>query len=217
MIVFLIWGLIIGGVVVSIAIGIWMERKRTLELQSIAEGMGLQFHPSESGGLRSKLDSFPLFQSGRSRTFQNVISGTTQDVQVALFDYKYTTGSGKNNTVHRQTVMAFGSNQLHLPHFVLRPEGWFDKISSAFGFEDIDFASHPTFSKNYHLSGQNRPAIEEYFTPDRLEFFETHLGLSMEGWDNWMILYRQRTRIKPSTVQQFFELGFGAYARLKQE
>ena len=112
--------------------------------------------------------------------------------------------------------MTFHSPDLSLPSFELRPEHMFHKIGQALGYQDIDFDSHPTFSKQFLLRGPNEAAIRDFFTPELLEFFESHPGVSVEAAGDRMIFYRASKRIKPEDVRSFMEAGFKIFARLKE-
>jgi len=97
----------------------------------------------------------------------------------------------------------------------LRPEGLMHKIGSLFGYQDIDFDSHPNFSKHYLLRGSDEEAIRELFDDDLLSFFETQEKVCVEADGHDLIIYRQRKRIEPDTVQEFLREGFGIFARLR--
>ena len=78
--------------------------------------------------------------------------GSNEGREIAVFDYQYVTGYGKSRkrTVC-STVACLRSDGPPLPGFTLRPEGTWDKISSWFGGADIDFDTHPKFSRSFVL------------------------------------------------------------------
>ena len=93
------------------------ERRRTEQLRQIAEDLSFQFLGENDGDLLAHLGDFNLFSQGRSRKLKNLLVGTSSDTEVAIFDYQYTTGSGKNSQTHRQTVIRFQSERLHTSGF----------------------------------------------------------------------------------------------------
>ena len=194
-----------------------LEKNRSLRFQEIADQMGLNFHRKGDSGLQARFSALTLFGRGHSRKSYNVLSGQSQNIDVAVFGYQYTTGGGKNSHTSRQTVMAFDSPHLQLPAFELRPEHMFHKIGQAFGYSDIDFETHPQFSKKYLLRGKNEDAIRDVFTADALEFFEAGKGISVEARDGQLIYYRSGRRIKPEEIQAFMEQAFRCYALFKSE
>ena len=192
------------------------EKARSEKLKAVADQLGLQFHLDGDIAVRNAIGQLRLFNQGHGRKTRNMLSGRTEDVDVAIFGYRYKTGSGKHQHTHQQTVISFQSPHLSLPEFELRPEHVFHKIGQAFGYKDIDIASHPEFSKRYVLRGQNEAAIREMFTPELLEFLESQKGVSIEAPNNQLIYYRAGKRIKPENVRSFMEEGFRVYVLLKQ-
>ncbi|MFK7769915.1 MAG: hypothetical protein AB8B55_22095 [Mariniblastus sp.] len=192
--------LIIGGVI-TLIVGlivwsIFAEKKRREGLMAAAEEMGLTFFKDGDPALLNRLSSFKLFNKGRGRKMRNLIQGDSGEVAIAIFDYQYTVGSGKNSKTHRQSIVALQSSELVCPDFTIRPESFFDMVGSALGFQDIDFETHPQFSKLFVLQGSSEEAVRKYFTPALLEFFEARAGISVEAQAGALFFYRTNKRIK---------------------
>ncbi len=184
-----------------------MEKKRTEALRAIASGMGLQFADTDETGLQSGFRGFNLFEHGSSQAIRNIAYGRVGDAEVMLFDYAYTTGSGKNRSTHHQTVAFLQSDGLDLPEFVARPEGLFDKIGQVFGYQDIDLPLHPEFSRRYILRGADESRIRAFFTSDVARFFEANPGLSVEAKFDRFILYRPGRRLTPEQWREWLAKG----------
>ena len=198
-----------GGVFVLIVYFIWrMEMKRTERFQLIAREIGLPFFPKGDAALLESLRHFHLFSQGRSRKITNMLHGESNDVELAVLDYRYTVGSGKNSHTYRQSVVYFRTPVPTLPKFAVRPEGFFHKIGGAFGYQDIDFESHPEFSRSYLLRGADEEAIRELFDEKRISFFESQKKICVEGGGDQLIFYRQRNRIDPEKVEELMQEGF---------
>jgi len=205
-------GIIIG----VIAIAAWVgyaahvaEKKRTEELQRLAGELAFEFLPLGDSLLFQSLGKFQLFSQGRSKRLWNLLRGTTNDLEVAIFDYRYVTGSGKHSHTWNHTVICFRFAGQPLPHFSLRPENFADKIGGWFGYQDIDFETHPAFSKQYLLRGANEPAVRSLFTSDVLNYFDQKPGLTIEASENTLLFYRHSALLKPQEVRSFMEQGFG--------
>jgi len=126
-------------------------------------------------------------------------------------DYRYTTGSGKNHTTRTQTVVAMESDSLKLPSFTMRPELLFDRVGSALGFQDIDFADHPQFSRVFVLKGKDEVAIREFFETQILDFFADRPGICFECVPGMFIYFRARKRQKVDKMREYLEEGYSAY------
>lgn len=205
---FLMFGAFLALAVVGAAISVHLEAKRRAALQEVADRLGFDFSPGlPMGASLVAGGGLELFALGYSPRVSNLIQGTVEGVQINLFDYRYTTGSGKNRHTHLQTVLRFEMPGAVLPTFILRPENFFHKIGTAFGYQDIDFPTHPAFSAKYLLRGPEEPAIRQFFTPAALEFFEGQPQFCVEALGRHLILYRFHHRVKPENIPAFLETG----------
>lgn len=200
--------------IIAVALMLWsqhVEKKRSEDMRSVAEALGLAFFEAGHDQLLSRLKRFQLFNSGRGRTMKNVILGETEVATISIFDYRYTTGSGKNKTTYVQTVVAMESDSLTLPSFTMRPEHLFDRVGSALGFQDIDFADHPQFSKQFVLKGEDEAAIREFFDAPLLDFFAARSGIHFECAPGMFIYFVARQKQKVANLRKFLEDGYSVY------
>ena len=188
-----------------------MGKKRTEQFALISAELKLNFFPKGSTSLFERLKPFHLFSKGWSRKIKNLMEGEANKVELAIFDYQYTTGGGENSHTYRQSILFFRSPKLNLPDFSLRPENVFHKIGSAFGDKDIDFETHPLFSKSYLLRGDNEAAIRGLFNNELLNFIESQQKISIEGSGDQLVFYRHKKRVKPEEVEEFMEEGFKVF------
>ena len=205
-------------VIAVIAIVAWLhEKKRTEAMKEFAGSLKFSFSKKGDNSLLSSLNRFHLFSQGRSKRVSNVMKGYANDIDVTIMDYRYTTGGGKSSHTWRQTVMLFQSSLLQLPAFALRPENLFHKIGAAFGYQDIDFDSHPTFSKQYLLRGAEEEAVRNTFSDDLLAYYEQRKDLSTEGDGDKLLFYRISKRVSPKVIRSFMEQGFALFSLFKTE
>ncbi len=211
---------IIAGVVILIVATILLvrhfEKKRTEALQAAAKSMMLDFSRLPEPQLLPSLSAFPLFSHGHSRKAFNVMTGLADEIRITLFDYRYTTGGGKNQHTHNQTVALLESDILDAPPFSLKPQNVFHSIGKKFGFQDIDFDSHPIFSEKYLLRSSDEDAVREVFTPDILEYYEQRPGLSTEAGGNRLVFFRASKKVKPDDLPEFLKDAFHIYTLFKR-
>ena len=184
---------------------------RTEQFALISAKLKLNFFPKGSPSLFERLKPFHLFSKGWSRKIKNLMEGEANKVELAIFDYQYTTHGGQHPQTHRQSLLFIRSPKLNLPDFSLRPENVFHKIGSAFGDKDIDFETHPIFSKSYLLRGDNEAAIRGLFNNELLNFIQSQQKISIEGSSDQLIFYRHKNRVKPEEVESFMEEGFQVF------
>ena len=191
--------LIIG---VSVFFMLRLKKKRTKQLSGISSDLKLSFYPDGKDSIFESI-SFGIFDYGN---VSNMMHGEVDNAEFAIFDHKYkTSGSGDNpGSTYKQTAIYFKSTNLKLPRFTLSPEDLWDKIGSAFGNQDIDFPTHPDFSKRFLLRGEDETKIRALFTDKLLNFFNSQQNITVEGGGNQLILYRDEKRISPPILPDYF-------------
>lgn len=189
------------GVVTLVVALVRAERKRGEAMAYATQALGFRYQAEEElERLRATAD-LPLFSRGRGQKVRNLARGRRDEAEVALFDYQYTVGGGKNSQTLRQTVALFPVRAL--PDFVLAPENVFHRIGGLFGYQDIDFPENPEFSKRYLLRGGDETAIRASFGSDRLAFFAGETGWTVESRGGHIGAYRSGKRCKPEELQAF--------------
>ena len=215
-------GLLVVGIVVAFfafagALMYWSyvaNKKRIEGFEQEAEAMGLNFTQQPADSFMAHYGHFKLFNRGRRRGVSNLIEGDSGDVTLRIFDYKFTTGSGKQTRHHAQTIASLKSSQLNIPSLTIHPEGFLSRVGSKMGFQDIDFDSHPTFSKMFVLKGDNEEAIRNFLTPAALEYFEAHQGISLEASGDTLFFYNPNRRIKPEEIKDLLARAYEVFGAL---
>ena len=188
------------------------EKKRTAEFQAVANDLGFEFSPNGDANLLQALGVFHLFSQGHSKAIKNLLRRKTEKLEVAIFDYNYTTGGGKSRHTWKQSVISFRFPGAPLPKFLLRPEGFWDKIGAWMGFQDIDFDDHPEFSSSYLLRGDDEQAVRRLFTAAILDYFTENRKLTTEGCGQALLFYRIEVRVQPQELRSFLEEGWKVLA-----
>ncbi len=204
----LIFPAFVGLVIWLIVWSIKQEKKRRESLRVFAQNNGFRFAESAPDPQAIGLPMISLFSSGRSRYTNNILSGAFEGSNVHIFDYRYTTGSGKNSTTRHQTVVAVETGGVPLPAFTLAPENFFHKIGQAFGYQDIDFDDFPEFSNKYLLRGANDQAIRTLFEARVIDAYMTNLACNVEVREGWLFVYKTGRRLKPELYQARIESAF---------
>jgi hypothetical protein len=207
---YLTWGILILVVVimvVSIAYSAWANKRRKETLQQTSTEIGFTFVPEDKELSNQLLSSasFDLFSKGRGRKAYNLLIGQRRDAKATIFDYKYTTGGGRNSHTYHQTAVLFSLDGNDLAQFNLRPRGLFDKVAAKLGQKEIDFSTAAEFTKKYLVKGTDEMAVHRVFNPSVVAFFEGQQGLTVEANEKQLLVYRQAKRIKPEELQAFLE------------
>ncbi len=179
------------------------ERERAEALGRVAETVGLAFEPKVDIAAIRSLADLHLFARGHSKRVTNLMTGRFDDQQVAVFDYRYTTGSGKHQHSSMQTVVVLPSAKRSLPDLQMAPENPLYKIAEAFGYQDIDIESSPEFSRHYIVRGADEAAVRAALYPGATSYFAEHEGWTVEVRSGTVGIYRANRRPKPEDMQTF--------------
>src|SRR6266513_1253044 len=112
------------GILIAVLITLYRRtkaRERMKIMQAAAAQMGWLFSAEAPWNYIAGLDRFTLFDQGHSKEIKNMMYGEASGIKTAVFDYSYITGSGKNSSLHYQTVVYLEPVNLVLPYFSLRP------------------------------------------------------------------------------------------------
>lgn len=189
------------------------------QLRAVAHRLGMYFIEQEEYSVTREVSDFELFQKGRNRLALNIMQKQDEwnENNIKIFDYEFETGYNKSRRIVAQTVFLMRSKNLGLPQFVMKPETIFDKITTYFGKQDIDFERFPKFSGNYLLQGEDEEYIRFKMNEEILHFFSQERGWHMEGVNYYLILYKENHRLRASSVAQLYERGMGLFNLLKDE
>ena len=185
-----------------------LREQRTKKFKDLAEQMGMSFSAEVDDALIESLSVIATLMGTthsptgqhwtvRGRKITNMLYGDaeqlglTEDVEVRIFDYKYTKGDLQHL---EQTVIYFRSPQLNLPTFTLQPEVVGDKINPLVQtFRDIDFESGQAavqFSGKYLLKGKDERKVRALFTDEVLAFFASKDSVVTQGSGDQLVLFR---------------------------
>ncbi|MDA8746329.1 hypothetical protein N9N28_17035, partial [Rubripirellula amarantea] len=152
-------------------------KQRREELSQLAQRRGWRFEHSHDAEWDSRYSQFSWFNTGHSRYAYNFLHGQLRiegrNVPSVAGDYTYkvTSGTGKN----RKTTTYYFSFLLvelpfrGLPQLAVRPEGFFDSVTSFFGFDDIDFESEE-FSRKFHVKSSDKRFAYDLLHARMMEF-----------------------------------------------
>jgi hypothetical protein len=182
------------GVLATFGVLVWLlrklEKERTVKISQLAAGLGLEFHPLGDIALQQRLGKLHLFNIGHSRELINLVTGEKDDCRISIFDYHYSTFSGKGRSETKLTVVALESPRLRIPAFTLRPEFSLDKIGGRIGLQDIDFEDNVSFSQGYVLKSSDEGETRKLFNRALQDFFvQQSPGCCVEAIDGTIVYY----------------------------
>ncbi len=191
------------------------SKRRREALRALASRLGFSFDPAKDRAHDDRYRHFDVFRKGHSRTALNTmtgrieINGRDHEVVMGDFLYKITSSSGKSSSTrtYRLSYLIVHFPYRGLPDLLIRPEGFFDKIGQALGFDDIDFED-AEFSKRFVVKSSDRRFAYDVCHPRMIEWLKEHAGsapaIDMESGQ--LCLARDKKRWEPHEFEAM--LGF---------
>ena len=178
--------------------------------------MGFEFFPKGDVSVYAALDRFPLMGVGRKRKITNLMSSTSANFQLNIFDYSYVTGRGRSQRNHKQTVAYLQSPALAMPNFTLAPKRFWDAVRSLLGKQTVQLDGNPAFASSYVLQCNEKrdDAVRAYFTDEVQQFYVDRRGLFAQGSRNQLLLFRGDKRSKPEEINALMEEALGLLSLL---
>ena len=173
-------------VIVVIIFAIRNAGKRREEMFALAVKLNLTFSQRDPFNVPSSYGACDWFSQGHNRGAYNVIHGRLGAYQVKAFDYTYetdsTSGAGSDSstshTKHYFSCVALDTNAVY-QSLLVRPEGFFDRVGGAFGFEDIDFESDE-FSRKFYVKSSDKKFAYDVIHARMMEFLLAKPGWSLQ-------------------------------------
>ncbi|MBN1943674.1 MAG: hypothetical protein JW849_10320, partial [Phycisphaerae bacterium] len=119
------------------------------------------------------------------------------------FDYHYTTGSGKNQSHHSFSCVLLSSG-VPLKELFIRPEGFFDKITEFFGYDDIDFES-AEFSRAFYVKAPEKRWAYDVLHARAIEFLLNQPKFTIQFAPDCALARKSRT-FRPEEFAQAAEV-----------
>ena len=204
---------------VVIALGIAGHRaaqKRRQELQAYASSRGFQFLP-DRGPPPEGLRRMPPLRSGSNRYAYNTLRGEWElsegvwtPFQAGDYHYQVTSGSGKNRktTHYHLSYLALNLPVGPAPQVAVRRENFFDSISAAIGFDDIDFES-AEFSRKFHVSSEDKRFAYDLIHPRAMEMMLAKCPGRLDLAGSWLLLTDGTKRWKPAEFDEWLAWSRG--------
>ncbi len=160
-------------IVAGIYFGYLAAKKRRAEMQALAQELGWRFSPGRDSSHDEEYAHFEIFRRGHGRVAFNTLFGSLEidgrGYPAKAGDFRYKVSSGKNTSVYTFSYLIFHVPFMRTPNLLIRPEGIFDKIAGALGFDDIDFESE-AFSRRFHVKSSDRRFAYDVIHPRMMEY-----------------------------------------------
>ena len=192
------------------------KMRRMEKFRALSHQYNLVCQDTDEFGVVSFLKYFNLHH--RNGKITNLCISKSEDFKTTYYIFDYTFNVQLNNyrKIYKQTIFFTRDSHLHLPVFLLKPENVGHKIASYFGWEDINFETHPHFSDTYHLTGEDEAWIRDSFDEQVLSFFSKTSGWHIEAANHFLLFYSLDSLIPENILFDFFKIGKHVHQLFKE-
>jgi MFS superfamily sulfate permease-like transporter len=157
------------------------------------------------------LHGFPMFAHPQAQSESDKMIGRFGKSSFELVDLHCSSGFGAERSGGTLTALFVKPSQgtAALPVFVLEQERFLDDLVTMGNMKDIDFSTHPDFSKRWLLRGPDESAIRAFFGESLLRYLETvdKVGLSVHCDGMHLLIQMGERSLSVQEAEQL--LGYG--------
>jgi hypothetical protein len=177
------------------------EKKRRNRVVALSQELGLELNWQLPDDDRRVFSAFPLASKGRQPNAGLTLVADNGTTRIALFDYSFVTGHGKNKRTHHWTVALGRDTRLTGPEFSLEPETWISRVGSLVGYQDIDIAEDPEFSRAFVVRGASPDTIVAFLNGPRRALLLKNPKQQVSQTPGAMIVVRPRQKLDEKHVR----------------
>lgn len=193
---------IVGGFVLILWLVInHFEKRRKERIAQVAQHLQLELN----WGLveQDRAIFYQLIDAKRGRNPRVLVSlvADNGDTRITLFEYSFVTGSGKSQQTHRWVVSLCRDANLSAPDVQLKPATFLSRISSFFGFQDIDLPDSPGFSKAFVIRGREPDRIRSFLHASRQAAFFQQPSHSYALRGKYLLVIREKSKLDGPSIK----------------
>jgi hypothetical protein len=185
--------LIAVGVIVFFIFGSYLEAKRRQAIQNWAMLHQLSFNREKDHQFHNRYPEFEFLTQGDNYYAFNTLTGPWNGRPFVGFDYHYETRStnskGQTQTNDHYFSGVIIQTDIILNPLMIRPEGFFDKVTEFFGYDDIDFES-AEFSRKFYVKSSDKRWAYDVIHPRMMEFLLASPGFNIQFGLKYIVAYR---------------------------
>ena len=197
---------VIAGIVILKAIARQTQAKTNERLEALNK-LNFKFTTKIDAEKSEQLDSVLSIQKLQGYSKKSLASGVYRDHPVQLLNLESIYFNGNIAVQIRQTVGLIPLNQ-SVPKMIITPKNVLHGLGELFGSKSLSFPTHPDFSRKYTVKGQQLELIEDFMTPQVLEFFEARPGIFWAVSKNTLLYFNSQKELYSfHEIERFLKRG----------
>lgn len=209
------WVIITGSFLVSIALACVVifkvlarqNQANTNARREALQKLNFRFTTKIDAEKSEQLDSVLSIQKLHSHSKKSLASGVYRDHPVQILNLESIIFTGNAAITVRQSVGMIPLNR-SVPEMIITPKNVLHGLGELFGSKSVSFPTHPDFSRKYTVKGPKPELIEDYMTPQILEFFEARPGIFWAVTKNTLLYFNSAKELFSfADIERFLKRG----------
>lgn len=197
---------VIAGIVILKAIARQNQAKTNDRLE-VLHKLNFQFTTKIDAEKSEQLDSVLSIQKLQSHSKKSLASGVYRDHPVQILNLESLIFTGNAVITVRQSVGIIPLNR-SVPEMIITPKNVLHGLGKLFGSKSLSFSTHPDFSRKYKVKGPKPELIEDFMTPQVLEFFEARPGIFWAVSKNTLLYFNSAKELFSfADIERFLTRG----------
>ncbi len=197
---------VIAGIVILKAIARQNQAKTNDRLE-VLHKLNFQFTTKIDAEKSEQLDSVLSIQKLQSHSKKSLASGVYRDHPVQILNLESLIFTGNAVITVRQSVGIIPLNR-SVPEMIITPKNVLHGLGKLFGSKSLSFSTHPDFSRKYTVKGPKPELIEDFMTPQVLEFFEARPGIFWAVSKNTLLFFNSAKELFSfADIERFLKRG----------
>ena len=150
----------------------------------------LQYSQDDNLSVVNRYYFSKLMGQGHDKHAENLVYGKIKNRDFIFFDYKYQTGSGKNEQSFEFGVVCVEMSVMFSDLYI-RAENVLDKIAGAIGFDDINF-EFEEFNRAFHVKSSDKKFAYDIINSAAMQMLLENREWIIEFNSNNILFYKSR-------------------------
>lgn len=167
--------------------GVISQQLRLRSLKEKVEQLGIEYQNRLANGHWRVLSRFPIVQQMTEGVASPAILAETERLTIALVDYEYRAGKGKEAAYQRQAFALLRSSIANAPSMMIQPRTMAQRLGLSSGGLTID---DQAFNNLFGIAGVSPDQVKKWLNSERSQALARHpnLRLYVEGSDALIVL-----------------------------
>lgn len=167
--------------------GVISQQLRLRSLKEKVEQLGIEYQNRLANGHWRVLSRFPIIQQMTEGVASPAILAETERLTIALVDYEYRAGKGKEAAYQRQAFALLRSSIANAPSMMIQPRTMAQRLGLSSGGLTID---DQAFNNLFGIAGVSPDQVKKWLNSERSQALARHpnLRLYVEGSDALIVL-----------------------------